>query len=66
MPIPPRPSTFSCPKCHWHATTLPASDALCEGRDWFSTCPACRNTNLEVRAATQLEIFKAKLFRPFS
>ncbi|AVD84941.1 hypothetical protein C4Q28_23620 [Pseudomonas sp. SWI6] len=66
MPIPPRPFTFSCSKCRWHTTTIPASDALCEGRDWYSTCPSCQNTELNVRAASQLGILKAKLLRPFS
>ena len=66
MPWPPHPFTFTCPQCHWHKTTVPSSDALREGKDWFSACPSCQHVDLDVRPATGLEIFKAKLLQPFN
>nr|WP_130910754.1 hypothetical protein [Pseudomonas sp. Sample_9] len=65
MPWPPHPFTFTCPECHWKKTMVPPSDALREGIDWFSICPSCRHTALDVRPASRLEIFKARLARPF-
>ena len=61
MPIPPRPRTFICRACGWKTTTLPLSDCLIEGRDWFSSCPECLHDELESRLATQAEIMKKRL-----
>ncbi len=60
MPIPPRPLTFICPGCAWQKTTIPQSDALVIGRDFYGQCPVCHKP-LESRAATPAEILKAKL-----
>ncbi|MCQ4249133.1 hypothetical protein NA644_07395 [Pseudomonas stutzeri] len=61
MPIPPRPLTFSCPACSWQRTTIPLSDALLMGRDWFAHCPQCHHASLELRSASQKEIMKTRL-----
>lgn len=62
MPWPPHPFTFTCPQCHWCKTTVPPSDALREGVDWFSNGPSCRHTALDVRPAT-VEHFHTKLLK---
>lgn len=61
MPMAPRPSSFACPACGWERTTLPKSDVLIPGRDWFAHCPACAHEPLERRTATQAEIMRARL-----
>ncbi|MDI6529256.1 hypothetical protein QMA71_27290 [Pseudomonas otitidis] len=60
MPIPPQPLTFSCSRCSWQKTTIPLSDALVLGRDWFAQCPQC-NCELQRRAATKTEVLRARL-----
>nr|WP_108096587.1 hypothetical protein [Pseudomonas sp. GV071] len=60
MPRPPRPFTFSCICCSWRKTTIPLSDALALGRDWFAECPQCASA-LQQRTATQVEVLKARL-----
>lgn len=68
MPIAPRPMSFVCPACGWKRTTLPISDALVLGRDWFGQCPACAHQPLDVRPATRTEIMRERLleFLPVS
>lgn len=61
MPIPLRPLTFICPSCAWQQTTIPLSDALVIGRDFYGQCSVCRHKPLESRPATRAEILKAKL-----
>jgi len=61
MPIPLRPLTFICPGCAWQKTTIPKSDALVIGRDFYGQCPKCGYEPLERRPATRTEIPKAKL-----
>lgn len=61
MPIPPRPLTFICPGCAWQKTTIPQSDALFIGRDFYGQCPKCKYEPLEGRLATRTEILKARL-----
>lgn len=61
MPIPPRPFTFIYPSCSWQKTTIPLSDALAIGRDWFSQCPKCGHEPLENRRASQTEVLKARM-----
>lgn len=61
MPIPLRPLTFICPGCAWQKTTIPKSDALVIGRDFYGQCPKCGYEPLERRPATGTEIRKAKL-----
>ncbi|PBO09354.1 hypothetical protein CI710_11930 [Aeromonas salmonicida] len=46
-PCPPAPSTFHCPKCDWSKTTVPHSDALLRGHDWFDSCLKCQCNQLE-------------------
>ena len=61
MPLPPPPRTFICTRCTWQRTTLPKSDALVLGRDWFSRCPLCADDSLESRIATRTKALKARL-----
>lgn len=61
MPIPPRPSTFQCPKCNWRKTVTPRSDALVTGVDWFSECPECGYSPLQRSSASQTDIFVKKV-----
>lgn len=61
MPIPLRPLTFICPGCAWQKTTIPKSDALVIGRDFYGQCPKCGYEPLERRPATRTELRKAKL-----
>ncbi|VXC97537.1 conserved hypothetical protein [Pseudomonas sp. 8Z] len=61
MPIPPQPRTFLCNVCDWHGTTIPLSDCLVMGVDWYSHCPKCSNETLECRAATRTEIMRTRL-----
>lgn len=51
MPIPPSPTTYSCPACHWSKTVAPRSDALMPG-EFFSACPRCRHAPLDRKTAT--------------
>ena len=60
MPIPPPPTTYRCPKCHWQKTTTPRSDALAPG-DIYTHCPLCRHQPLETRKPDFLELALAKL-----
>ena len=50
MPIPPPPTTYSCPACHWSKTVAPRSDALMPG-EFFSACPRCRHAPLDRKRA---------------
>ncbi|KAF1053634.1 MAG: hypothetical protein GAK43_01304 [Stenotrophomonas maltophilia] len=61
MPIPPPPTTFTCPVCTWKKTRLPLSDALVAGRDFFSHCPRCQHQPLEQRPASRAEIMRTRL-----
>lgn len=61
MPIPPQPRTLHCPACNWQGTTIPLSDCLVMGIDWYSSCPQCHNDALDCRLATRTEIMKARL-----
>lgn len=60
MPVPAHPFTFICSRCSWRKTTIPLSDALLLGRDWFAQCPQCKS-ELQGRVATKTEILKARL-----
>jgi len=55
MPIPPKPSTYRCSQCGWKKTLMPRNDALLPGQGFFSVCPACRSTPLEVTRASWFE-----------
>ena len=50
MPICPTPMYYQCPACHWSKTVAPRSDALgpC---DFYSDCPQCQHSPLQVRPA---------------
>ncbi|MCQ4230125.1 hypothetical protein M8P87_09690 [Pseudomonas stutzeri] len=61
MPRQPHPFTFMCNRCSWTKTTIPLSDALVIGRDWFAQCPKCGNESLKHVPASQREILKARL-----
>lgn len=52
MPIQPRPTTYSCPACHWSKTVAPRSDVLMPGIDHFDACPACGHRPLETQVAS--------------
>ena len=52
MPIPPSPTTYTCPACHWSKTVAPRSDALMPG-EFFSACPRCHHAPLD-RKTTSL------------
>ena len=46
MPVRPSPVEFRCPRCGWHTTWHPRSDAL--SLDELPTrCPRCGHTELE-------------------
>lgn len=61
MPIPLPPRTFICSHCGWQRTSIPTSDALRLGVDWFSLCPSCQHTELETRPASRAEIMRERL-----
>lgn len=61
MPLPPPPITFICLACDWSKTTIPLSDALTLGRDWFARCPQCGHAELAQRPATQAEVLRVRL-----
>ncbi len=61
MPIAPQPRTFRCLACNWQGTTIPLSDCLADGRDWYSACPQCESDSLDCRLATRSEIMKKRL-----
>ena len=61
MPINPPPTTWHCPKCQWHKTVRPQSDALQAGVEWFDHCPQCGCREIESREATTLERIAASL-----
>lgn len=54
MPIPPLPTTYTCPACHWSKTVAPRSDALMPG-EYFSACPRCRHAPLDRKRASAVE-----------
>lgn len=51
MPIPPSPTTYSCPACSWSKTVAPRSDALMHG-EFFSACPRCHHAPLDTKRAS--------------
>ena len=51
MPIPPSPTTYSCPACHWSKTVAPRSDALMPA-EFFGACPRCRHAPLDRKTAS--------------
>ncbi|PNF99741.1 hypothetical protein CXK98_17575 [Stutzerimonas kunmingensis] len=61
MPVQPHPFTFVCTRCSWKKTTIPRSDALVVGRDWFAQCPRCGNESVSYGRASQREVFRARL-----
>jgi len=50
MPIPPHPTAYSCPACHWSKTVAPRSDALMPG-DFLDACPNCGHAPLAIKRA---------------
>ena len=61
MPIKPQPTTWHCPKCQWHNTVSPKSEALQAGGELFDHCPQCGCREIESREATALERIAASL-----
>ncbi len=61
MPMAPHPMSFVCPACSWKRTTLPVSDVLVPGRDWFGQCPVCARAPLNMRPATRTEVMRERL-----
>lgn len=66
MPIPAPAQTFRCTQCGWKKTTVPSSDVLMLDLDWFSRCPKCHNTKLQLKRATPLEASIARVTKIFS
>lgn len=60
MPFPAPATTFHCPQCGWQKTTIPRSDVLLRGHDWFDCCPKCQCKTLERHPASAIELLAAK------
>ena len=62
MPVRPRPSLISCPKCGWSYVFAPPSDAIPPGM-LHTQCPKCGNTELERKPAGAISQLLAELGR---